>query len=188
MKTTKYIALLLISTLCITFQSCDYDQYPYTSISGVVIYSPNSVLAMEYVELICTPNDARTEILYDTIRLTQNCEYYNTQFQCKEQERKKWKVFKSAPDYQYLKITRISGNEKVYVLSDRMIYVNDSLISLTSEQLTHEQTESIIESLQSIDRGVLWDDSKQHKISRFAADWSLDPEHQKDSKTAITID
>lgn len=30
--------------------------------------------------------------------------------------------------------------------------------------------------------------SKQHKISRYAGDWPLDPEHQKDNRTAITID
>ncbi len=188
MKELKSTALFFILSLVTIFPSCDYDQYPYTGISNLVIYSPNSVLAMEYVELICTPNSSRTEIVYDTIQLTQSCALYNTQFDCKEQQRKKWKTFKSTPDYQYLKITRISGDEEVYVTSDRIIYVNDSLTTLTDEQLSNTQLTKIIGGLRSINRGYYWDDNKQHKISRFANDWALDSQYKKDGKTAITIE
>lgn len=182
-----FIAIIIFST---TFQSCDYDKYMFTGISRALIYSPGSVIALEYVDLsyeqggaVCYPY-----IQYDTLYMPQYVEQCGVQFPCKEQERKKWKIFKSAPDYQYLKITRLSGINPVFVTTDLMLYVNDSLVVFPSESLTTDSIEKIVNGLRAINRGYYWDDSKQHKISRFASDWSLDPEHQKDSKTAITID
>ncbi len=189
-KTRKTILLGVLCVIAIALPSCDYDQYPYTGINEAFIYSPNSVLALEYATLTFEQPGSvcHAEILYDTLCLPQYVWSYEIQFPCKEQERKKWKTFKSAPDYQYLKVTRISGDEPVYVNCDLDLYVNDSLILFPNQEQTTEKIEKIIGGLRSINRGYYWDDNKQHKISRFANDWALDSQYKKDGKTAITIE
>lgn len=160
------------------FVACDgCPEAPY-GISEATIYAPNTVVAVEGIEVYThTDNNNHTTryafTFYDTLQIEQcSCKY--GQFSISRNNKKNMRVLQSTPDYQYLKITRLEGTSPIYFAPDKYVVVNGVEVCLNRdnvEELCGHSVEEIMQALIKAGRGVVWDDNEQHKVSRLNEDW-----------------
>ena len=184
---------LLCGVLSVFVACCDgCPEAPY-GISEATIYAPNTVVAVEGIE-VYTHTDNNNHMtryaftFYDTLRIEQcSCKY--GQFSISRNSKKNMRVLQSTPDYQYLKITRLEGTSPIYFAPDKYVVVNGVEVCLNRdnvEELCRHSVEEIMQALVKAGRGVVWDDNEQHKVSRLSEDWpSLYQEIYSD--TSVTI-
>ena len=193
---TIFSRMAMIALLCGVlgvFVACDEDPYVHYGISDATIYAPNTVVAVEGIEVYThTDNNNNTTryafTFYDTLQIEQcSCKY--GQFSISRNSKKNMRVLQSIPDYQYLKITRLEGTSPIYFAPDKYVVVNGVEVCLNRdnvEELCGHSVEEIMQALVKAGRGVVWDDNEQHKVSRLSEDWpSLYQETYRE--TSVTI-
>ena len=189
---TIFSRMAMIALLCGVlgvFVACDEDPYVHYGISDATIYAPNTVVAVEGIEVYThTDNNNHTTryafTFYDTLQIEQcSCKY--GQFSISRNSKKNMRVLQSTPDYQHLKITRLKGESPICFSADGYVVVNGIGVSIGSDNVEEQcgySTEEILQALVKIGRAVCWDDNEQHKVSYIPEDW---PNYYQDA--AITM-
>ena len=132
-----------------------------------MIYAPNTTIAVEGIWVNYADGKPYADTFYDTITI-EKCYNKLFGFNVSSNDKKRMRLLQSAPDYQYLKITRLKGESPICFSADGYVVVNGIGVSIGSDNVEEQcgySTEEILQALVKIGRAVCWDDNEQHKIT-----------------------